>query len=404
MLLSVRPVWLRIGLESIFSETIPHGNNVSDVRVLVRFILLRVFSDPALARQYSFKNIIHYQKQGFSTAIGKHFLYRFLTLFIFLDFATAADILSFRYSLFKPKSSFESVKDLLTALAKEFISPQRDMLKELSRIDYTPRYEQSWLHEYKVTVSNLTEDFRDGVILTRLAEILQRDWSLECELWGPPISRLQKLHNVSVSVKSLAAYGIVVSDVSCPKLVAGDEQEIVKVLQRLAIRNLTVTTDPFEIQRELVNLRILLRKSTSKAGEKLLASHMPPDTLLLAYWCATVLAFFDIEFDPDIRNIDEPILLRVISFYVPNMIPDGMIKDGPSLNSACLQEPTTSGRQLFVGNRLYYRKLLTNVVRDCKICCLASDYVYFEVISVCFTGFEAWNFEKAISQNLHNKK
>lgn len=63
MLLSYNPLWLRIGLETIYGEVLSlHGN--TDIVSLSRFILSRLLGNPDIAAEYAHPTVRHLYKQG----------------------------------------------------------------------------------------------------------------------------------------------------------------------------------------------------------------------------------------------------------------------------------------------------------------------------------------------------
>ena len=63
MLLSYNPLWLRIGLETIYGEVLSlHGN--TDIVGLSRFILGRLLACPDIAAQFAHPNVRHLYKPG----------------------------------------------------------------------------------------------------------------------------------------------------------------------------------------------------------------------------------------------------------------------------------------------------------------------------------------------------
>jgi len=63
LLLSYNPLWLRIGLETIYGEVLNvHGN--TDIMGLSRFILGRLLACPDIASQFAHPNVRHLYKPG----------------------------------------------------------------------------------------------------------------------------------------------------------------------------------------------------------------------------------------------------------------------------------------------------------------------------------------------------
>lgn len=63
MLLSYNPLWLRIGLETIYGEILNLHSN-ADVISLSRFILTRLLGNPDIAHEYAHQSVRHLYKPG----------------------------------------------------------------------------------------------------------------------------------------------------------------------------------------------------------------------------------------------------------------------------------------------------------------------------------------------------
>jgi abnormal spindle-like microcephaly-associated protein len=83
LLLKFNPLWLRIGLEVVFGETIPMHNN-HDMIALSSFILNHLFRDRYLESKHS---KVFAQGDVHAEHIKKHTLKKFLSLLYFLDVA-----------------------------------------------------------------------------------------------------------------------------------------------------------------------------------------------------------------------------------------------------------------------------------------------------------------------------
>jgi abnormal spindle-like microcephaly-associated protein len=74
--------------------------------------------------------------------------------------------------LFLPTSSYKSSVGVVKGLAQMLNPTIGDVLRLLSYLDYTVDHKQYPLEEYNYHIENLAVDLRDGVILTRLVELL----------------------------------------------------------------------------------------------------------------------------------------------------------------------------------------------------------------------------------------
>ncbi|KAL5430610.1 hypothetical protein PMIN07_009090 [Paraphaeosphaeria minitans] len=159
---------------------------------------------------------------------------RSLMLVYLLDKAKNADLLS--GCLFQSTSSYKTSNDVLHALASMLLPSHGDITRPLGHLNYKVNHVQYPLQEYTYHIDNIAIDLRDGVILTRLVELLlyppttlsaQREdtvtitmpaghvltsavdltsresWVLSQHLKFPSIGRAQKLYNVQVALAAL---------------------------------------------------------------------------------------------------------------------------------------------------------------------------------------------------------
>ncbi|KAL1613737.1 hypothetical protein SLS54_010315 [Diplodia seriata] len=157
---------------------------------------------------------------------------RSLMLILLLDMVKTKDVIS--YPLFQVSSSFKSSHAVLQELASMLLPSLGDLSRPLGHLDYHLRCLQYPLQEYDYNVRNLATDLRDGVILTRLVELLiypptlmtpqqevtvtmpTGDILTSCVTVGnkepcvlsqhlkfPCASRAQKQHNVQIALSAL---------------------------------------------------------------------------------------------------------------------------------------------------------------------------------------------------------
>ena len=95
---------------------------------------------------------------------------RSLMLIHLLDKAKGADVLS--GCLFQSTSPYKTSTDVLHALSNMLLPSHGDITRPLGHLNYRVEHVQHALQEYTYQVENIAIDFRDGVILTRLVELL----------------------------------------------------------------------------------------------------------------------------------------------------------------------------------------------------------------------------------------
>ncbi|KAB1258727.1 Abnormal spindle-like microcephaly-associated protein-like protein [Camelus dromedarius] len=205
-LLSYNPLWLRIGLETIYGELIPLEDN-SDVTGLAMFILNRLLWNPDLAADLTLqRNRCHEE------ALSKFTLKKLLLLVCFLDYAKISRLIDHDPCLFCKDAEFKASKEILLAFSRDFLGGEGDLSRHLSLLGLPVNHVQTPFDEFDFAVTNLAVDLQCGVRLVRIMELLTRNWNLSKKLRIPAISRLQKMHNVDIVLQILKSQGIQLND------------------------------------------------------------------------------------------------------------------------------------------------------------------------------------------------
>ncbi|XP_064450125.1 abnormal spindle-like microcephaly-associated protein isoform X3 [Mirounga angustirostris] len=210
-LLSYNPLWLRIGLETIFGELLSLEDN-SDVMGLAVFILNRLLWNPDIAAEYRHPTVPHLYRDGHEEALSKFTLKKLLLLVCFLDYAKISKLIDHDPCLFCKDAEFKTSKDILLAFSRDFLSGEGDLSRHLSLLGLPVNHVQTPFDEFDFAITNLAVDLQCGVRLVRIMELLTRDWNLSKKLRIPAISRLQKMHNVDIVLQILRSQGIQLND------------------------------------------------------------------------------------------------------------------------------------------------------------------------------------------------
>ncbi|XP_027976135.1 abnormal spindle-like microcephaly-associated protein isoform X3 [Eumetopias jubatus] len=210
-LLSYNPLWLRIGLETIFGELLSLEDN-SDVMGLALFILNRLLWNPDIAAEYRHPTVPHLYRDGHEEALSKFTLKKLLLLVCFLDYAKISKLIDHDPCLFCKDAEFKTSKNILLAFSRDFLSGEGDLSRHLSLLGLPVNHVQTPFDEFDFAVTNLAVDLQCGVRLVRIMELLTRDWNLSKKLRIPAISRLQKMHNVDIVLQILRSQGIQLND------------------------------------------------------------------------------------------------------------------------------------------------------------------------------------------------
>lgn len=228
LLLSYNPLWLRIGLETIYGTAIPLKSN-SDIVGLTHFLFTRFFKDPFLLNKYKTTLSIKY-----AVDIKKFVLKKYLALVYFLDQAKMRKLIKHDPCLFCKNAPVKESKEMLTKFCTEVIHATGDITKYLKRLQYTVQYQQTYINEYDYAVNNLGIDLRDGVRLTKVVEIILLEKNLTSCLRVPAISRLQKIHNVKTAFQALSKAGFVImSDIEPKDIVDGHREKTLSFLWQI---------------------------------------------------------------------------------------------------------------------------------------------------------------------------
>ncbi|XP_050085131.1 protein abnormal spindle [Anopheles aquasalis] len=233
LLLCFNPLWLRLGLEVVYGEQIELQSN-RDVVGLSTFIIHRLFRDRYLETKHS-------KAYNLSSTYAEHMrkltLRTVLYLLLFLDTAKRRKLIKHNPCLFVRNAPYKETREVLVRFASTLVAGIGDITKHLKRIGYTLSHRQSYLDEYHYAFENLAVDLRDGVRLTRVMEIILLREDLSAGLRVPPISRLQKIHNINLALRALeeADYRIE-GDITAKDICDGHREKTMSLLWQLVFK------------------------------------------------------------------------------------------------------------------------------------------------------------------------
>ncbi|XP_033731928.1 LOW QUALITY PROTEIN: abnormal spindle-like microcephaly-associated protein homolog [Pecten maximus] len=340
MILSFNPLWLRIGLETVYGEMIQMQNN-SDVISMSRFIVTRLLSNPDIASQYCHPTVPHLYRDGYAEAIAQHLLKKFFMLIFFLDKAKSHRLINHDPCLFCKDSEYKSTKAMLIQFSRNYLSGEGDVTKHLGYLGYVVTHQQTSMDEFDYAVTNLATDLRDGVRLTRVLELLTNHWDLSKTLRAPAISRLQKVHNMEVVFKALTAQGVTFDKekkITTKDIVDGHREKTLHVLWALILQyqvdvllnkdqlkeEINILQRSLSVRNQLADLQRYeqgLSKKRRESAEQDL--HMQSDSLLLLLrWCRTVCAFYHIKIENFTVSFgDGRAMCALVHHYHPALLP-----------------------------------------------------------------------------------
>jgi abnormal spindle-like microcephaly-associated protein len=357
LLMSYTTPWLRLGLEVLFGECIVpvvsqqdsssvaapgQTRHMSRMKATLKtFIVNRLLSDATVLAKYT-KGRCNvpsgkFEKQ-YRSELRTLVLNRLMTLIFFLDQAKMANVLDKVPRLFAKGSAVKSSRAVLLAVCRDFLSSEGDFIKHLSRIGLTVSYKQDPVDELDFNVTNLATDLRDGVLLTRMTEILTEApvKSLMTALRLPAVSRLQKLHNVNVAISTLKDFGIVVPlDVNAHHIIDGHREMVLKLMWSvIAYCCMSKLLEGNLVEAEISNvirsnkarrkvMGLIVKQTENELNQANTQDKSPEDILksLLFRWCQAVCAPFGMKItDFTTSFADGKALCLLVHYYHPSLI------------------------------------------------------------------------------------
>ncbi|KAL1970579.1 hypothetical protein VTN77DRAFT_4223 [Rasamsonia byssochlamydoides] len=224
---------------------------------------------------------------------------RSILMIVLLDKGRLSPQSSLPRCLFVPSSRYKSSAEALQALGNQLLPSVGDITRPLSHLDCQVSYKQHPLQEYEFQIKNLAVDLRDGVLLTRLVELLlypsascfqddldasttlnmptgevlplkqgETDWPLSQHLKFPCSGRATKLFNVQIALSALRGVkgiGIIAQDVRPEDIVDGYREKTIALLWGLVGKwGLAGLVDWDDVRKEIARLQ---RKISSRSKE-----------------------------------------------------------------------------------------------------------------------------------------
>ncbi|XP_072722673.1 abnormal spindle-like microcephaly-associated protein isoform X2 [Ciconia boyciana] len=341
-LLSYNPLWLRIGLETVYGELIALESN-SDVMGLAIFILNRLLWNPDIAAEYRHPTVPHLYREGHEEALSKFTLKKLLLLVCFLDCAKRSRMIDHDPCLFCKDAEFKASKDLLLAFSRDFLSGEGDLSRHLGFLGLPVSHVQTPLDEFDFAVTNLAVDLQCGIRLVRTMELLTKNWNLSRELRVPAISRLQKMHNVDIVLNVLKERGIHLKDESGASIDSRDivdrhrERTLALLWKIVFAFQVDVFLNVEQLKEEIEFLKNAHKRKTQLGALKTLpnccrvqeddSSNSSPESYsenvkLLMAWVNAVCGFYNIKVENfTVCFSDGRVLCHLIHHYQPCYVP-----------------------------------------------------------------------------------
>ncbi|XP_026200889.1 abnormal spindle-like microcephaly-associated protein isoform X2 [Anabas testudineus] len=353
-LLSYNPLWLRIGLETIYGELISLESN-SDTLGLAMFILQRLLWNPDIAAEFRHAKVPHLYKEGHEEALSRFTLKKLLLLVCFLDKAKESRLIEHDPCLFCVDAEFKTSKDLLLAFSRDFLSGEGILPRHLGYLGLPVSHVQTPLDEFNFAVKNLAVDLKCGIRLVRVMELLIQDWSLSSKLRLPAISRLQKVHNVDIALQVLKSKGVDLKDehgsiIDSRDIVDGHREKTLSLLWKIIFAfHVEVILDKDQLREEIDFLKRTLRTKRSleslRADRGLQASpvktrtpyeHSGTKIALLMDWVRAVCDYYNLRVENfTVAFSDGRALCYLIHHYHPSLLPQEAVSHSTTQTVEC---------------------------------------------------------------------
>uniref|UniRef100_A0A671VR07 Assembly factor for spindle microtubules n=1 Tax=Sparus aurata TaxID=8175 RepID=A0A671VR07_SPAAU len=352
-LLSYNPLWLRIGLETIYGEMISLESN-SDAVGLAMFILQRLLWNPDIAAEYRHAKVPHLYKDGHEEALSRFTLKKLLLLVCFLDKAKESRLIEHNPCLFCLDAEFKTSKDLLLAFSRDFLSGEGILSRHLGYLGLPVSHVQTPLDEFNFAVKNLAVDLKCGIRLVRVMELLIQEWSLSAKLRLPAISRLQKVHNVDITLQVLKSKGVDLKDergstIDSRDIVDGHREKTLSLLWKIIFAFQVLILDGDQLREEigflkktlstkrrLASLRADRGLQPSPAKTRVPYEHGSTKITLLMDWVRAVCDFYNLKVENfTVAFSDGRVLCYLIHHYHPGLLPEEAVSHGTTQTVEC---------------------------------------------------------------------
>ncbi|KAM3620124.1 uncharacterized protein V6R79_018615 [Siganus canaliculatus] len=353
-LLSYNPLWLRIGLETIYGELISLESN-SDALGLAMFILQRLLWNPDIAAQFRHAKVPNLYKDGHEEALSRFTLKKLLLLVCFLDRAKESRLIEHNPCLFCLDAEFKSSKDLLLAFSRDFLSGEGILPRHLGYLGLPVSHAQTPLDEFDFAVKNLAADLKCGIRLVRVMELLIQDWSLSAKLRLPAISRLQKIHNVDLALQTLKSKGVDLKDehgssIDSRDIVDGHREKTLNLLWKIIFafqvevileedqlrEEIGFLTRTLKTKRKLASLRADRGLQPSPAKTRKPYEHSSTKITLLMDWVRAVCDFYNVKVENfTVAFSDGRVLCYLIHHYHPGLLSAEAVRHSTTQTVEC---------------------------------------------------------------------
>jgi abnormal spindle-like microcephaly-associated protein len=298
----------------MFQEMFMVGNHTSLDNYLRKYIDMKVL----LYKKIVESGLDGQDRESLNNDLNKKSLIIILSLIWFLDKLKMNNILKFCNSLFVCGSIITSSKAFLNIFCKDYMVNPDKSIKLLTKLDL--EYTVLPIDTYNYKITNFAEDFRDGVKLTRVAEIILRDdfRRASAKLTLPASSRPARISNMKIALEELGHAGVCVKDIKETDLVDGNIYLTIKLLWNIfrvaelpQLSAVTISEEILEINGS--NLKRFRDIRVSRYNLDIISN--------LLQWVCSVCAVYDIEVKDFDRSFDDGRIYGcLIHYYRPQLL------------------------------------------------------------------------------------
>jgi abnormal spindle-like microcephaly-associated protein len=209
---SYNRIWFRLAMEILFPINI---ENYQQMKLAIdQYLMQSTVNTSLLSNESNLKKINFNMNNKIASAQIRLTIKNLILIIIFLERAKLLRLIDNDPCLYNHNSKFKSTKESIDILSRDFISTDTNLLRRLKLAGYEPIYKQTSLDEFNYLISNnefkLFEDLRDGIRLTRCAQILLSStnehvarFDLSTKLKCPVVNRVHKIVNIDQAFELL---------------------------------------------------------------------------------------------------------------------------------------------------------------------------------------------------------
>ncbi|CAF0758053.1 unnamed protein product [Adineta steineri] len=339
---SYNRIWFRLALEVLFPINI---ENYQQMKLSIEQYLIQSTGNTSSPSNDTINSKKNNNNNKTASAQIRLTIKNLILIIIFLERAKLLRLIDNDPCLYIRESKFKSTKESIDILSRDFISSDTNLIRRLKLAGYEPIYRQTSLDEYNYLITNtenkLFDDLKDGIRLTRCAQILLSSineqvakFDLSTKLKCPVVNLVHKLLNIDQAFELLQTYGHVnLNGISNKDIMNGNKQRTLELLWRIFITSyLPKQLSPIEKLNEEISIltKNLSTYNCRSIEQQLLTNDIiplqkqhiefTPLIHLLIKWVQLICAHYKFWlYDLQESFIDGRAFLYIISYYLPSL-------------------------------------------------------------------------------------